>query len=176
RWRMDREREISDLADAHGEAEVLRRLDNALTVPKGKFPCFGVAGDLVKHWGHYDVPFQADGGGRPRSDPNQGITAAQVAPLPTAATHGAVWSAALEKLRETKPYIANQLTRLHEVAASASSILLEAPDGYVLAWAEGECRELLEQVLAPRAVVLRAAPGSSGPSPPPLELVSGGGG
>lgn len=176
RWRMDREREISARADQAGEVEVLRRARNALTHPRGQFPYLGVAGDLDKHWEHYAEPYEADAGGRPKADPHQGIVRGEVAPLPTAATHGAVWFAVLERLRETKPYIAGQLARLREVAASGASIQLEAPDVFVLAWAEGECRGLLEQMLAPRKVVLRAAPGSAGPAPPQLELVSGGGG
>lgn len=58
------QRAVADLGEPD---EVVRRLRNALTVPKGAFPYFGDARDLVRHWSQYAEPYVPKAAGPPRA-------------------------------------------------------------------------------------------------------------
>ncbi|HET9554320.1 MAG TPA: hypothetical protein VFP50_15265 [Anaeromyxobacteraceae bacterium] len=121
RHRMARERELGDLAAQHGDAELLRRLENALTCPAGKFPYFAEVGDLVRHWGRYAEPLPEEPGRRPKTA-NEVLGMPPVVPRETPAEaeqRVAAERARREELRRQNPRAAKVVDLAQARAARA---------------------------------------------------------
>jgi hypothetical protein len=173
RHRLAQERAIGDLAAQHGEAEVLRRLRNALTVPRGKFPYLGAVGDLVKHWGQYQEPFPAEGGQRTVRELSVGRGEQ---PAIDRSKLGSSWAAVLDRMREDgKAYGAQLLEQFRERAVTPAILTLLAATPEASDWFEANYRALAERYAAPRKVVVLVEE-RAGPEPPRPELVNGGDG